>query len=46
MTEAMHGILAEAKKNKFSTIKDNLSEDGKGLLTYRFSILLGFNFLA
>jgi hypothetical protein len=29
MTDVMHGILAEAKKNKFSTIRDTLSEDGK-----------------
>lgn len=29
MTEAMQGLLAEAKKNKYSTIKDNLSEEGK-----------------
>ncbi|XP_060555877.1 uncharacterized protein LOC132716590, partial [Ruditapes philippinarum] len=27
MTDVMHGILAEAKKNKFSTIRDTLSED-------------------
>lgn len=27
MTEVMQGLLAEAKKNKYSTIKDNLSED-------------------
>ena len=29
MTEAMQGLLADAKKNKYSTIKDNLSEEGK-----------------
>ena len=29
MTDDMQGILAEAKKNKFSGIKDSLSEDGK-----------------
>ncbi|XP_052811861.1 coiled-coil domain-containing protein 81-like isoform X2 [Mya arenaria] len=27
MTDVMQGILAEAKKNKYSTIRDNLSED-------------------
>lgn len=27
MTDVMQGILAEAKKNKFSTIRENLSED-------------------
>jgi len=24
----MNGLLAEAKKNKYSTIRDNLSEEG------------------
>ena len=29
MTEAMQGLLADAKKNKYSTIKENLSEEGR-----------------
>ena len=31
MTDVLQGILADAKKNKFSTIKDTLSEDGRRL---------------
>lgn len=40
MTDVMQGILAEAKKNKFSTIKDNLSEEGKILTTVLTLILI------
>lgn len=29
MTEVTQGILAEAKKNRYSQIKDTLSDDGK-----------------
>lgn len=31
MSDPMQGILAEAKSNKYSLIKDKLSEDGKSL---------------
>lgn len=40
MTDIMQGILAEAKKNKFSTIKDNLSEEGKLMTTVLTLILI------
>ena len=34
MADVMHGILAEAKKNRYSSIKDNLSDDGKCLTNF------------
>ena len=34
MADVMHGILAEAKKNRYSSIKDNLSDDGKFLTNF------------
>lgn len=38
MSDPMQGILAEAKSNKYSQIKDKLSEEGKLSILLSFSI--------
>ena len=38
MTDAIQGLVSEAKKNRFSSIGDNLTDDGK--VTQSFTVIL------